>query len=278
MIKLLSGDEAVARGAWEAGVAVASAYPGTPSTEILESFARFPGVYAEWAPNEKVAVDVAIGAAYAGRRALAAMKHVGLNVAADAFMYASMTGIEAGLVIVTADDPAMHSSQNEQDNRTFAKFARVPCLEPSDSQEAKDLTIAAFGLSERFDTPVLLRLTTRICHSTSAVELGERIVPDATATARKFPRNPAKYVMVPGQRRQAPPGDRAAHARRGRAGREFPLQPHRAGRSFAGHHHRRRRLPVRQGGLPAGVHPAPGHDLAAARAPDARVRRRASSG
>ncbi len=198
MIKLLSGDEAVARGAWEARVAVASAYPGTPSTEILESLARFPGVYAEWAPNEKVAVDVAVGAAYAGRRALAAMKHVGLNVAADAFMYASMTGTEGGLVIVSADDPGMHSSQNEQDNRTFAKFGRVPCLEPGDSQEAKDLTIAAFGLSERFDTPVLLRLTTRICHSTSPVELGERILPDASAVAKKFPRNPAKYVMVPG--------------------------------------------------------------------------------
>ena len=118
-------------------------------------------------------MDVAIGAAYAGKRALATMKHVGLNVAADSFMYASMTGIEAGLVIVTADDPAMHSSQNEQDNRTFAKFARVPCLEPSDSQEAKDLTVAAFELSEQFDTPVLLRLTTRVCHSASAVELGE---------------------------------------------------------------------------------------------------------
>ena len=155
VIRMLSGDEAVARGAWEAGVAVASAYPGTPSTEILEEFARFPNVYAEWATNEKVAVDVAIGAAYAGKRALATMKHVGLNVAADSFMYASMTGIEAGLVIVTADDPAMHSSQNEQDNRTFAKFARIPCLEPSDSQEAKDLTVAAFELSEQFDTPVL---------------------------------------------------------------------------------------------------------------------------
>jgi indolepyruvate ferredoxin oxidoreductase alpha subunit len=196
MIKMLSGNEAVARGAWEAGVAVASAYPGTPSTEILENFAHFPNVYAEWAPNEKVAVDVAIGAAYAGRRALAAMKHVGLNVAADSFMYASMTGLEAGLVIISADDPAMHSSQNEQDNRTFAKFARVPCLEPSDSQEAKDMTIAAFGLSERFDTPVLLRLTTRICHSMSAVELGER-VNGGSAEAKKFPRNPAKYVMVP---------------------------------------------------------------------------------
>jgi indolepyruvate ferredoxin oxidoreductase alpha subunit len=201
MNKMLSGNEAVARGAWEAGVAVASAYPGTPSTEILENLARYPNVYAEWAPNEKVAVDVAIGAAYVGRRALAAMKHVGLNVAADAFMYASMTGAEAGLVIVTADDPQMHSSQNEQDNRTFAKFARVPCLEPSDSQEAKDMTIAAFGLSERFDTPVLLRLTTRICHSQSAVELGERTdgqEASALSEAKKFPRNPAKYVMVPG--------------------------------------------------------------------------------
>lgn len=197
MIKMLSGDEAVARGAWEAGIAVASAYPGTPSTEILEELAHYPNIYAEWAPNEKVAVDVAIGAAYAGKRSLAAMKHVGLNVAADSFMYASMTGMEAGLVIVSADDPAMHSSQNEQDNRTFAKFARIPCLEPSDSQEAKDMTIAAFGLSERFDTPVLLRLTTRICHSTSAVELGERI--DGVPTEPKpFPRNPAKYVMVPG--------------------------------------------------------------------------------
>jgi indolepyruvate ferredoxin oxidoreductase alpha subunit len=197
MIKMLSGDEAVARGAWEAGVAVASAYPGTPSTEILEELARYPNVYAEWAPNEKVAVDVAIGAAYAGRRGMASMKHVGLNVAADSFMYASMTGMEAGLVIVSADDPAMHSSQNEQDNRTFAKFARIPCLEPSDSQEAKDMTVAAFELSERFDTPVLLRLTTRICHSTSAVELGERT--DFTPVEPKpFPRNPAKYVMVPG--------------------------------------------------------------------------------
>ncbi len=199
MIRLLSGDEAVARGAWEAGVAVASAYPGTPSTEILEEFARFPTVYAEWATNEKVALDVAIGAAYAGRRAFASMKHVGLNVAADAFMYASMTGTEAGLVIVSADDPAMHSSQNEQDNRQFAKFARIPCLEPSDSQEAKDMMVAAFDLSEKFDTPVMLRLTTRICHSTSAVELGQRGEP--AARIEKFPRNPAKYVMVPGNAR-----------------------------------------------------------------------------
>ena len=198
MIQLLSGNEEVARGAWDAGVAVASAYPVTHSTEILETLARFPNVYAEWAPNEKVAVDVAVGAAYAGKRALAAMKHVGLNVAADALMYAAMTGMEAGLVIVSADDPAMHSSQNEQDNRTLAKFARIPCLEPSDSQEAKDLTIAAFGLSERFDTPVMLRPTTRICHSTSSVELGERIDASLLKSLQQFPRNPTKYVMVPG--------------------------------------------------------------------------------
>src|SRR5512145_2361406 len=141
MKHLLSGDEAVARGAWEAGVVVASGYPGTPSTEILENFALMPNVYAEWAPNEKVALDVAIGAAYAGRRALATMKHVGLNVAADSLFSAAMTGLEAGLVIVSADDPAMHSSQNEQDNRQYAPFARLPCLDPADSQEAKDMTV-----------------------------------------------------------------------------------------------------------------------------------------
>jgi indolepyruvate ferredoxin oxidoreductase alpha subunit len=203
MKRLLSGNEAVARGAWEAGVAVASAYPGTPSTEILENFARFPNVYAEWAPNEKVAVDVAVGAAYAGRRALTAMKHVGVNVAADSVFYASMTGVEAGLVIVTADDPAMHSSQNEQDNRRYAKFARIPCLEPSDSQEAKDLVGVALDLSEQFDTPVFLRLTTRICHSSTVVELGEQ--KQVAPTRDKFPRNPAKYVMVPGNARKKHP-------------------------------------------------------------------------
>ncbi len=197
MKKMLSGNEAVARGAWEAGAAVASAYPGTPSTEILENFAHYPNVYAEWATNEKVSLDVAIGAAYAGKRAFSTMKHVGVNVALDALMYAAMTGVEAGLVLVSADDPGMHSSQNEQDNRTFAKFARIPCLEPSDSQEAKDLMVTAFDLSERFDTPVLLRMTTRVCHSSSAVELGERA--EAVPTApKKFPRNSAKYVMMPG--------------------------------------------------------------------------------
>jgi indolepyruvate ferredoxin oxidoreductase alpha subunit len=203
MKRLLSGNEAVARGAWEADVKVASAYPGTPSTEILENLARFPNVYAEWAPNEKVALDVAVGAAYAGQRALAAMKHVGVNVAADSLFYASMTGVEAGLVIVTADDPAMHSSQNEQDNRRYAKFARIPCLEPSDSQEAKDLVGVGLTLSEQYDTPVFLRLTTRICHSSTVVELGEPS--QYTAAADKFPRNPTKYVMIPGHARARHP-------------------------------------------------------------------------
>ncbi len=204
MKELLSGNEAVARGAYEAGVRVAAAYPGTPSTEILENLARYDGVYCEWSPNEKVALDVAIGAAYAGSRAMAVMKHVGLNVAADALFYASMTGLEAGLVIVSADDPEMHSSQNEQDNRRYAKFARVPCLEPSDSQEAKDLVRVALELSEQFDSPVLLRLTTRISHSDTLVELGE---PQAMARAGlpEYRIDCAKYVMVPGNARRRHP-------------------------------------------------------------------------
>ena len=203
MKRLLSGNEAIAYGAWEAGAAVASAYPGTPSTEILEHFARFPGVYAEWSPNEKVALDVAIGAAYAGKRALATMKHVGVNVAADALFYAAMTGAEAGLVIVSADDPSMHSSQNEQDNRQFARFARIPCLEPSDSQEAKDLTAIAFDISEQFDTPIMLRTTTRICHTSTLTEVGTRR--EQAARIEKYPRNAKKYVMVPANARNRHP-------------------------------------------------------------------------
>jgi len=202
--RLLSGNEAIAWGAWESGVRVAAAYPGTPSTEILESFAPMPDVYAEWTPNEKVALDVAVGAAYAGSRAMAVMKHVGLNVAADSFFYASMTGMEAGLVIVSADDPSMHSSQNEQDNRRYAKFARVPCLEPSDSQEARDLVGVALDISEQFDTPVLLRLTTRISHSYGIVELtGER--PPQRGERPSYHIDTAKYVMVPGNARRRHP-------------------------------------------------------------------------
>jgi indolepyruvate ferredoxin oxidoreductase alpha subunit len=166
----------------------------------MEKFALYPGVYAEWAPNEKVALDCAIGAAYAGKRAFATMKHVGVNVAADSLFYAAMTGIEAGLVLVSADDPSMHSSQNEQDNRQYARFARIPCLDPADSQEARDFMIAAFDLSERFDTPVLLRMTTRICHTSTLVDVGE--MKATFAKPGKYPRNIAKYVMVPGNARK----------------------------------------------------------------------------
>ncbi|HJX39441.1 MAG TPA: hypothetical protein VJ714_12630 [Anaerolineae bacterium] len=193
---LLSGNEAVARGAYESGVVFAAAYPGTPSTEILENIVQYKEIYAEWSPNEKIALDGAIGAAYAGKRALAAMKMVGLNVAAEALFYSSYTGFDGALVIVTADDPGMHSSQNEQDNRYYAKFAKVPMLEPTDSQEAKDFVGLALEISEKFDAPVLLRMTTRICHSSGLVELGER---KAGAPERKpFARNAMKYSMIPG--------------------------------------------------------------------------------
>jgi indolepyruvate ferredoxin oxidoreductase alpha subunit len=193
-VDILSGNEAIARGAWEAGVKVATAYPGTPSTEILESLAGYEDVYCEWSPNEKVAMEVGIGSSMGGGRALVCMKHVGLNVAADPFFSSSYVGVEAGLVIVSADDPGMHSSQDEQDNRNYAKFARVPLLEPSDSSEAKDFTVAAFGLSERFDTPVLLRTTTRISHSNSLVDMGER---DTPKPATELKRQWNKYVMMP---------------------------------------------------------------------------------
>ena len=220
-MRLLSGNEAIARGAWESGVQVAAAYPGTPSTEILETFAPMPGVYAEWCPNEKVALDVAIGASYAGSRAMAVMKHVGLNVAADAFFYASMTGTEAGLVIVCADDPAMHSSQNEQDNRRYAKFARVPCLEPTDSQEAKDLVGAALAISEKFDTPVMLRITTRIAHSHTRVELEERRVGERSVPP-SYCIDTSKYVMVPGNARRRHPVIEERIAKLVRFGETFP--------------------------------------------------------
>ncbi len=200
-LALLSGNEAVARGAWEAGVAVAAAYPGTPSTEILQTLALYEEVYAEWSANEKVALDIAIGAAYAGRRALAAMKHVGLNVASESLFYSSYTGLNAGLVIVTADDPGMHSSQNEQDNRHYARFAKVPMLEPSDSQEAKDFTQQAFALSEAYDTPVLVRMTTRTSHAKSPVTLGQR----QEVPQRPYTKDPAKYVMIPGNARRRHP-------------------------------------------------------------------------
>lgn len=187
------GNEAVARGAYEAGVTVASAYPGTPSTEITETIATYDEIYSEWAPNEKVALEVAIGASFAGARAVCSMKHVGLNVAADPLFTVSYTGVNGGLVICVADDPGMHSSQNEQDSRHYARSAKVPMLEPADSQECKDYMKAALELSEKFDTPFILRLTTRIAHSQSLVEMEERVLPPL----KEYRKNFEKYVMMP---------------------------------------------------------------------------------
>jgi indolepyruvate ferredoxin oxidoreductase, alpha subunit len=198
MKEILSGNEAIARGAYEAGVKVASSYPGTPSTEILENITRYKSIDASWAPNEKVALEVAMGAAFGGGRALATMKHVGVNVAADPLFTLSYTGVKGGLVLVTADDPELHSSQNEQDNRNYAKFAKMPMLEPSDSQECLDFTKLAFQISETFDTPVLLRTTTRISHSKSVTITGE---PVENLPEPELERNPSKYVMLPGNAR-----------------------------------------------------------------------------
>jgi indolepyruvate ferredoxin oxidoreductase alpha subunit len=191
---LLSGNEAIARGAYEAGVKVGTGYPGTPSTEILETLVQYKDVYVEWSTNEKVAFEVAYGAAVSGGRALVAMKHVGVNVAADPLFAASYTGIRGGLVIVTADDPEMYSSQNEQDNRNYAKFAKIPMFEPSDSQEAKDLAKVAFEISEAFDTPVFLRTTTRLSHSKSVVELSQ---PEEHAFGKTLAKEPRKFVLLP---------------------------------------------------------------------------------
>src|SRR3990172_5236420 len=198
---LMSGNEAVARGAWEAGVTVASSYPGTPATEILETLARYPDVYAEWAPNEKVAFEVAMGASLAGARSLVSMKHVGLNVAADPLMTGSYIGVRGGFVIVVSDDVGMGSSQNAQDTRYFARFAKVPLLEPSDSQEAKAFVKEGLRLSEQMDTPVILRLTTRISHVKGLVDLGER----TAVPFLGFAKDPGKYVMIPGHARKRQP-------------------------------------------------------------------------
>lgn len=205
MKKLLTGNEAFAYGAYLAGVKVAAAYPGTPSTEVILNCAKYDTIYAEWSPNEKVAFDVAVGAAYAGGRALCAMKHVGLNVAADSLFYASYTGHKAGLVVINADDPGMHSSQNEQDNRNYAKFAKLPMLEPADSEEAKSFVPLAFEISEQFDTPVFIRTTTRLSHSRTIVDMDEsqRVVPSTEKV--QFERNPVKYVMVPANARRRHP-------------------------------------------------------------------------
>ncbi len=195
--RFMSGNEAVARGAWEAGCRVAAAYPGTPSTEILEYASQYRDMYSEWSVNEKVSLEVAIGASFAGSRALCAMKHVGLNVASDALMTQTLIGAKAGLVIAVADDVGLSSSQNEQDSRYWGRMAHVPILEPADAQEAYEQTKFAFELSERFDTPVILRLTTRICHVKAVVVPGEREEREVAG----FQKEPARMVMTPGNAR-----------------------------------------------------------------------------
>lgn len=192
--KILLGNEAIARGAYEAGVKVSAAYPGTPSTEISEAIAKYDEVYAEWSPNEKVAAEVAIGASIAGARSMCSMKHVGVNVASDPLFTAAYTGVGGGMVVVAADDPGMYSSQNEQDSRMVARAAMIPVLEPSDSAEAKEYTKFAFELSEHYDTPMMVRSTTRLSHSQGIVELEERTEREVLP----YERNIAKYVMMPG--------------------------------------------------------------------------------
>ena len=190
---LMSGNEAVARAVWEAGVKVAAAYPGTPSTEMLEVISTYPDLYAEWSVNEKVSLEVAIGAAYAGSRAFCCMKHVGMNVASDALMTLTLTGVIGGLVIAIADDVGLSSSQNEQDSRFWGRFAHVPVLEPADSQEAYAMTLDAYELSERFQVPVILRMTTRINHVKGLVTVGER----REKASAGFRKDPARWVMTP---------------------------------------------------------------------------------
>ena len=200
MKMLMLGNEAVARGLFEAGCSFVSSYPGTPSTEITEAIAKYPEVYAEWAPNEKVAMEAAFGACLAGKRTFCGMKHVGLNVAADPLFTISYTGVNGGMVIGVADDAGMHSSQNEQDSRHYAKAAKIPMLEPADSAEALAFAKLAYDLSEQYDTPVLLKMCTRVSHSQSVVEPGERI-----EVSKTYEKTPAKYIMMPGNAKKRHP-------------------------------------------------------------------------
>ena len=201
MKTLMLGNEAVARGLYEGGCSFVSSYPGTPSTEITECAAKYEELYAEWAPNEKVALEAAFGACLSGKRSFCAMKHVGLNVAADPLFTISYTGVHAGLVIGVADDAGMHSSQNEQDSRHYAQASRIPMLEPSDSAEALAFAKLAYELSEEFDTAVLLKMCTRVSHSQSVVETGERVLP----AQKKYEKNPGKYIMMPANAKKRHP-------------------------------------------------------------------------
>ena len=201
MRTLMLGNEAVARGLSEAGCCVVSSYPGTPSTEITECAAKYEEIYAEWAPNEKVALEAAFGASLAGKRSFCAMKHVGLNVAADPLFTISYTGVNAGLLIGVADDAGMHSSQNEQDSRHYAQAAKIPMLEPSDSAEALHFAKLSYELSEEFDTAVLIKMCTRVSHSQSVVETGERVLPEQ----KNYEKNPSKYIMMPANAKKRHP-------------------------------------------------------------------------
>lgn len=201
MKQLMLGNQAVARGLYEAGCCVVSSYPGTPSTEVTEEAAKYDEMYCEWAPNEKVAMEVAFGASLAGKRSFCGMKHVGLNVAADPLFTVSYTGVNAGMVIVVADDAGMHSSQNEQDSRHHAIASKIPMLEPSDSAEARLFTMRAFELSEQFDTPVIIKMCTRVAHSQSIVETGERVMPPE----KPYKKEISKYVMMPGNAKRRHP-------------------------------------------------------------------------
>ena len=201
MKTLMLGNEAVARGLYEAGCSFVSSYPGTPSTEITECAAKYPEIYAEWAPNEKVAMEAAFGACLAGKRSFCGMKHVGLNVAADPLFTISYTGVNAGMIIAVADDAGMHSSQNEQDSRHYAMAAKIPMLEPADSAEGLEFAKLAYELSEKFDTPVLLKMCTRVAHSQSVVEPGERV----EAPAKPYEKNGPKYIMMPGNAKRRHP-------------------------------------------------------------------------
>ena len=201
MKTLMLGNEAVARGLYEAGCSFVSSYPGTPSTEITECAAKYPEIYAEWAPNEKVAMEAAFGACLAGKRSFCGMKHVGLNVAADPLFTISYTGVNAGMIIAVADDAGMHSSQNEQDSRHYAMAAKIPMLEPADSAEGLEFAKLAYELSEKFDTPVLLKMCTRVAHSQSVVEPGERV----EAPEKPYEKNGPKYIMMPGNAKRRHP-------------------------------------------------------------------------
>ena len=201
MKQLMLGNEAVARGLYEAGCSFVSSYPGTPSTEITEAAAKYQEIYAEWAPNEKVAMEAALGASLAGKRSFCGMKHVGLNVAADPLFTIGYTGVNAGMIIGVADDAGMHSSQNEQDSRHYAKSSKIPMVEPADSAEGLAFAKMAYELSERFDTPVLFKMCTRVSHSQSVVEPGERVMP----AAKPYEKNGAKYIMMPGNAKRRHP-------------------------------------------------------------------------